>query len=346
MPMAGELTARVIRDCNSLRELSGEWTQLWERCGQLTTFQRPEWLLPWVEAFQPHKLCVVEVRSDRQLRGLAPMFCYERDGERVLAPLGAGITDYLDWLIHPEAAEETVHKILEHLETWDEPWDSLDLPDVPEFSALRKHADVLSLRRVSQQVCPALRLPYEARELRAVIPERQRKNLRTARNRLQRAGAAHVEIANAQTLPEFLDALLHLHSMRWQHFGMPGVLSEECVQKFHERSAPELLRAGVLRFYGLRLQGELIAVLHTLCERDAIYCYLQGFDPEYSFVSPGMQIIAAVIQDAIREGKRTVDFLRGAEPYKYSWGARDRLTCHLQLSREEITRQLCDREAA
>jgi CelD/BcsL family acetyltransferase involved in cellulose biosynthesis len=298
-----------------------------------------------VEVFQPRKLCVVEVRRDRQLCGFAPMFCYDCDREKVLAPLGAGITDYLDWLVHPEAAEETVHKILQCFETWDEPWANLDMPDLPE-SSLLKTQERPSFRRVSQQVCPALQLPNQVSELRRVIPERQRKNLRTARNRIQRAGAAQIEIANQQTLPEFLQALLHLHSTRWQHFGMPGVLSEECVQKFHERSAPELLRAGVLRVYGLRFEGELIAVLHTLCERDTIYCYLQGFDPMYSFFSPGMQIIAAVIEDAIRAGKRTVDFLRGAEPYKYSWGARDQLTCHIQLSREEVTRQLCDQEAA
>jgi CelD/BcsL family acetyltransferase involved in cellulose biosynthesis len=347
MPIIGELTTRVIRDANSLRVLTPEWTQLWERCGRLTTFQRPEWLLPWVEVFQPHKLCAVEVRRrDGQLCALAPMFCYERHGEQVLAPFGAGISDYVDWLIEPQGAGETLLKILACLEDSREGWEVLDLPDVSADSALTEHRDLLWLRQVSHQVCPALQLPDCVSDLRAVIPERQRKNLRTARNRIQRAGRAQIEIATQQTLPEFMNALLQLHSTRWHHFGMPGVLSDERVQKFHERSAPELLRAGVLRFYGLRLDRELIAVLHTLCERDTIYCYLQGFDPNYSFVSPGMQIIAAVIEDAIKQRKRVVDFLRGSEAYKYSWGARDRLTSHVQISRKDVARQLCAREAA
>jgi CelD/BcsL family acetyltransferase involved in cellulose biosynthesis len=347
MSIDGELTTRVIRDANSLRILTAEWTQLWERCGRLTTFQRPEWLLPWVEVFQPHKLCAVEVRHrDGQLRALAPMFCYERHGEQVLAPLGAGISDYVDWLIEPQEATETLLKIFACLEDSREAWEVLDLPDVPAVSALIGHQDLLLLRQVSQQVCPVLQLPDCVSDLRVVIPERQRKNLRTARNRIHRAGRAQIEIATQHTLPEFVNALLQLHSTRWHRFGMPGVLSDERVQRFHERSAPALLRAGVLRFYGLRLDGELIAVLHTLCERDTVYCYLQGFDPNYSFVSPGMQIIAAVIEDAIREGKRVVDFLRGSEAYKYSWGARDRLTSHLQVSREDVARQLCRRKAA
>jgi CelD/BcsL family acetyltransferase involved in cellulose biosynthesis len=346
MPISGELATRLIQDANSLQALAGEWTRLWESCERLTSFQRPEWILPWVEIFQPHKLCVVEVRRDRQLYGLAPMFCYQRDGERVLAPLGAGITDYLDWLIHPEGATETILQILDCLAQCCEPWDRLDLPDLSESSLLAEHHELPCLERVSQQLCPALRLPEGLTDLRSAIPERQRKNLRTAHNRIQRAGAAQIEIANTHTLPEFLDALLHLHGIRWQNFGMPGVLSDERVQKFHERSAPALLRAGVLRFYGLRLDGELIAVLHTLCGRDTIYCYLQGFDPNYSFVSPGMQIIAASIEDAIRERKRVVDFLRGSEAYKYSWGARDRVTYRLQASRKDFARHCCERKAA
>jgi CelD/BcsL family acetyltransferase involved in cellulose biosynthesis len=346
MAFSGELTTRVIRDANSLRTFTAEWTELWKNCRELTSFQRPEWLLPWVDVFQPQKLCVVEVRRDGDLWGLAPMFCYDRGGDQVLAPLGAGISDYLDWLIRPQYAAETVLKIFACLLDLGEPWDILDLPDMPEISILTKHDDLLSLRHVSRQVCPVLVLPDGVCDLRAVLSERQRKNLRTARNRIQRAGTAQIEVATEQTLPEFLSALQSLHSSRWQNFGMPGVLSDERVQEFHERSAPELLRAGVLRFYGLRLNGELIAVLHTLSEQHTIYCYLQGFDPNYSFVSPGMQIIAAVIEDAIKQGKRIVDFLRGSEKYKYCWGARDRLTAHLQVSREDVARQLCQPEAA
>jgi CelD/BcsL family acetyltransferase involved in cellulose biosynthesis len=66
------------------------------------------------------------------------------------------------------------------------------------------------------------------------------------------------------------------------------------------------------------------------------YCYLQGFDPEFRDFSPGAQLVGAVIEDAIREQKRAVDFLRGAESYKYAWGARDQITFRLQASRRAL----------
>jgi CelD/BcsL family acetyltransferase involved in cellulose biosynthesis len=81
------------------------------------------------------------------------------------------------------------------------------------------------------------------------------------------------------------------------------------------------------------LDDVLIATLYALVESDVVYCYLQGFDPAYKALSPGAQILAAVIDDAVREAKASVDFLRGREPYKYVWGAADRDTYRLCLCR-------------
>ena len=40
---------------------------------------------------------------------------------------------------------------------------------------------------------------------------------------------------------------------------------------------------------------------------------------------PGTLLLGAVIEQAMREGRREIDFLRGAERYKYAWGAVDRM---------------------
>jgi CelD/BcsL family acetyltransferase involved in cellulose biosynthesis len=346
MRLSGTLTTKVIHHMPHLRNLVREWTELWQKCSNPSPFQRPEWLVPWAETFTPEKLHVVELRRGDELAGIAPMFAYDRHGETILAPLGAGITDYLDWLVSPDLASEGIVEILTALLDSDRSWNRIDLPDVPAWSTLLNYSEPGIFRWVSQELCPALQLPNQYAENRTAIPERQRKNLRTARNRIRRAGIFHVEIANCNTLPEFLDALFDLHTTRWQAFGMPGVLSESAIRSFHQRSAPELLQSGILRFYGLRFRGELIAVLHTVCGPDSICCYLQGFNPEFAFFSPGMQIIAAVVEDAAREGKKVVDFLRGSEPYKYAWGARDRKTSYLQVTRKELADQLSLRHAA
>ncbi len=334
------LTSRIIRDLESLRCLAPEWNRLWKRCGNLTSFQRPEWVIPWVEAFEPMRLWVVEVRRDDELVGLAPMFSYSRKNEQVLAPLGAGITDYLDWLVIPELAIAAVAQILSCLHESIEAWDYLDLPDLPAASSLVTHADAFGFALSVHEACPALQLSKGDSSPAATFSDRQRKNLRTAHNRTRRAGTAQIEVADAKRLPEFVDALLRLHGSRWHECGMPGVLWDEAVQKFHERAVPELFEAGMLRFYGLRFQGELIAVLYVLWDSDVAYFYLQGFDPAHAFISPGAQVIAAAVEDAVRHRRQVIDFLRGREAYKYSWGASDVFTWRVQIAREDIVRHL------
>ncbi len=317
--MSTGLSLRRISQLDELQALAGDWIDLWPRCS-VTPFQRPEWLLSWLEAFRPAELCVIAGRAGTRLVGLAPMFIYTRDGQRVLVPVGAGITDYLDWLIDPAAIEEFIPAAFRELEM--SPWDVLELLDLPCHSPLLRKAETHSN---PCNVCPGVPIPPGA-DFNQVVPSRQRRNLCNARNRIYRAGYWKVEVANRDTLPEFLSTLFRLHRTRWAEQGESGVLADPRVRDFHMRSAPRLLQSGILRFYGIRLEGQLIAVLHTLVDRVRVYCYLQGFDTCCAEFSPGMLLLEAVVRDAIQEGKSRVDFLRGKEPYKYSWGAQDEPT--------------------
>ena len=47
--------------------------------------------------------------------------------------------------------------------------------------------------------------------------------------------------------------------------------------------------------------------------------------PWFNKLSPGAILLAHAIERARQEGATHVDFLRGAEPYKYLWGAEDRI---------------------
>jgi CelD/BcsL family acetyltransferase involved in cellulose biosynthesis len=76
--------------------------------------------------------------------------------------------------------------------------------------------------------------------------------------------------------------------------------------------------------YALRLEGRTAAVFHGFAARDRTSYYLSGFDPAFERFSPGTLVVGHAIEEAAREGAAEFDFLRGGEPYKYRWGARDR----------------------
>jgi CelD/BcsL family acetyltransferase involved in cellulose biosynthesis len=324
------LHTRVLTQSAELLGIARDWSILSERCSGATPFQRPEWLLCWVEAFSPENIRAVEVRSGNTLVGFAPLLIYSRGRERVLGFMGGAVSDYLDLLVDPQCEREVVIAILGVLEGL-RGWTTLDLTDLSSRSVLLRTA--LAGIATAHDNCSALYLPKAREELLQLLSKRQRANLRAARSRIQRAGGGQVELATAETLPEFLDELFRLHTTRWAVARKPGVLDNAAVKAFHRKSAPGLLARGLLRLYRLQLQQRTIAVVYTLFERETVFCYLQGYDPEFARLSPGTHLMFSVMEDAVQERMRKFDLLRGEESYKRHWRAQAEVTHRIQLPR-------------
>jgi CelD/BcsL family acetyltransferase involved in cellulose biosynthesis len=174
---------------------------------------------------------------------------------------------------------------------------------------------------------PVLALPA-ARPGTLPIPRRMADNIRHGRTRAARAGVLAYELADAGSIPALLAALVRLHTRRWSLRGLPGVLGDASVAAALGEATPLLHAAGLLRLHGLRLDGELIAVLYCLADAAGAaarhcYYYIGGFDPRCAAFSPGTLLIAQAIESAAAEGAAAFDFLRGGEAYKYRWGAVD-----------------------
>lgn len=338
-----QLETRVLTTGEELNRVAPDWSDLWQCCPNATSFQRPEWLLPWVETFSPESIVTIEVRSQNELVGFAPLLIYPHDSERLLAFMGGGVSDYLDVLTEPTLDNDIVAAMMHAISQIDG-WTVLDLTDLPCHSVLRKIAPPHLATEHDQ--CSALHLPEDRSELLHLFSKRQRANLRNARSRLQNAEGGQVEIATTETLPEFLDDLFRLHTGRWSRVGQPGVLHDERIKAFHCASAPRLLEREVLRLYRLRAKQRTLAVIYALFERDTAFCYLQGFDPEFAYFSPGTQLMFAVIEAAQQRGIRKFDFLRGEESYKQHWRAQPEPTYRIQLPRSAFVQDTSIRACA
>jgi CelD/BcsL family acetyltransferase involved in cellulose biosynthesis len=131
-----------------------------------------------------------------------------------------------------------------------------------------------------------------------------------------------VELATAETLQAFWQALERLHTRRWRAVGLPGVLSLDLLmQAFLREAVTGWLDDGCVRLRALRIEGEIAAVLLCLQDGRAAHMYLAGFDPDRMAQGPGTLLIAETIQGAARERVSEIRFLRGREPYKRHWGA-------------------------
>ena len=319
------LRAEIVTDAAVLADLEMEWDALWRRA-RTTPFQSPAWLLPWWRCFAPGSLHTVALYSGDRLVGLAPLYIETAGENRRLMPVGIGISDYLDVLLDPTCAVEAGEALIARIAQCGNRWASWDMPNLPPESAT---AGLLcpqgcADRLENTEVCPALTIPHSVAELAEVFPARKRRTLRMIANRAARRGRVDYLSLNDRPAEAMLGDLFRLHRLRWESLGERGVLSDPRVQAFHREAAPRLAAAGVLRCYALRIGGEIAAVYYGFLQDGRAYGYLTGFDPAYEFESPGTLLVAHAIAEAVREGARMFDFLRGAEAYKYTWGAVDR----------------------
>jgi CelD/BcsL family acetyltransferase involved in cellulose biosynthesis len=319
----------VIEEVTStarLEALAPEWWALWHRCSEATPFQSPAWLLPWWRRFGTADLFALAMRRDGRLTSLVPLYGQREHGAVKLLPLGIGVTDYLDPLLAPSDAAA----VLAHLASRLQRFDRVDLVEQRAGSPLLDLAAPggWQCQRRSGEPCPTLTLSA-ADPLTHSVPRLAKQPY--YQRRAERLGPAAWVPADHGTLPDLLQALVDLHAARWSGRGQPGVLAEPQVQAFHREATAELLRAGLLRMFGLQVGGRLVAVFYGLADRRCFYAYLSGYDPTLPHPGLGAMLIGHAIASAAAGGRREFHFLRGRESYKYAWGAVDRPLLGLSL---------------
>ena len=324
--MTAASRVETITESERLFALEGAWWDLFGRCPAATPFRSPAWLLPWWRAFAPGPLRTVAVWRGDALVALAPL--YLEEASRRLLPLGIGLSDDLDMLAVP--GSDVGPAVFDALARYED-WDLLSLEELADGAVglAWPAAPGWSADVTAQSRCPVLTWAEDCAGIAAVVPAGKLRKLRMARHRAERRDAT-IEVATPATALDHLDALIHLHAARWESKGEAGVLADAAVQAFHRDATPRLAAAGLLWATLLRIEGKVAGVFHGLRRGRALYAYLGGFDPAFAFESPGTVLMGHALEAAMAGGPGMLSLLRGAEPYKYEWGATDRINrCRL-----------------
>jgi CelD/BcsL family acetyltransferase involved in cellulose biosynthesis len=310
-----------------LERLRLEWAELWRRDGRASIFQHPAWLIPWCQPFHVTRPWLLQVRRGPRLVGVAPLLVYPRGSERVLTLMGAGISDDQDVVVEPTERAVVLAALWRYLAEHADAW------DVCELENLRADSPLLDLPDESawsaqpaerQAVRPVLHIGPAATSLDAVAPAHLVKEVRYLRRRAARDGMpVSVEQAIPATFQRLFGELVRLHRLRWNQRGQAGMLSPE-LEAFHRAAARRLLEERALRLYALSLGDQVAGVFYGYSAHGRTIYYLGGFDPGFARFSPGTLVVAHAIEHALATDRaRAFDFLRGAEAYKYAWGAVD-----------------------
>jgi hypothetical protein len=132
-------------------------------------------------------------------------------------------------------------------------------------------------------------------------------------------------VNTADDIGSALDDFMHIHQERWKGVGYLGVFHDQRTAAFHEAVAPLLARRGWVYVAFLNIQGRRLAGDYGFTYGGATCTYLGGSvgDKEFQTLGPGHLLRMHLMIDAIRRGDKTFDFMRGAETYKYGFGAVD-----------------------
>ena len=315
---------------DAMSALADEWAELFARCAQATPFSHPAWALAWARQLADGTPLAITLRRDGRLCALAPL---HRRREGTLELAGAPVSDYRDALVDDDAGDDAAALLMAAL-LRRAACGRIELADLPPSSLLATAPlppgwrDDLS----ACAACPIVTLPPRGALADAASP-RLREDLPRFYRRLARRGALAVRFADSDG-EAWVDRLIALHAARWRRRGGAGVLAEPRVQRFHREVARGLGAVRLLAVTALTLDDRTIALIYGLRRGTRFFFYLSGFDPELTELSVGSLAIAAAFERAVAAGARELDFLRGAEPYKYRWGARDRPTLRRVVWRE------------
>jgi CelD/BcsL family acetyltransferase involved in cellulose biosynthesis len=320
------ISVELLRTAAAVESLREEWDALADIFVGATPFQRPAWAMAWMQQMSIASPLVVAIRCGRDLVGIVPGFVSDAESPRTFSLLGAGASDHLDAIAAPGFERATLDALRGWMEDAREQWQACTLDEIGPRAVLRDLRVPSGARATiePQSVCPVLAIAEEhATALEDAVPRPQVARLRKARRRAERMGSVDLSRADRGDFIATMRTLFALHAKRWELRREPGVLGDSNVRKLHENVSAAFAARGALRLYALGIGGQTAGIIYGFRERQRLHMYLQGIEPALERASPGMLLVGFAIDDALAEGIREIDFLRGGEPYKYAWGAMD-----------------------
>lgn len=304
--------------------LAGEWAELHAADPVATPFTSLGWARAWLAEWDPGaEPAIVCVRDgDGALIGLAPLVQTRRGPLRILEPLGIEPGDYWDVIARPERRADVLEALAAALAARFTPWDAAYLRYLPPGTgteeALRAAGLVIGVRR--DVPAPAIELPDSFDAYLKLLPSNRRQNLKRHLRRLDEGEVELTEVAGDAELDAALDRWQQLRRMQWDSAGK-DINPEHLSPRFLA-----LMRAlaGDALVWEFRHEGRVVGVYVNFADARTFHWYLGGFDPEVTSLGLGKIAIGHSIRTSIDAGRSRYDFGRGAEPYKYWYGAENR----------------------
>jgi CelD/BcsL family acetyltransferase involved in cellulose biosynthesis len=343
---------RVVTSAQELAALAGDWERLQRDATAGSVFSSFDWQHLWWKSYggdQPLRLLVASAdggAAGSTVVGLLPLYIHTvpmlRFPVRLLRFVGTGgdtFPDDLGPLIEAGREAEIARAFADAIMALPG-WDVLLLTDLDPAGAFT--AAMQSVARAGQLRCLAgrgeriayLDLPPTWDAWLKSLSGDRRYRVRNIRKKLNAAHPTRFFVwDDPATLDQGIDRLIHLHHKRWKNVGQTHAFSSPQYIGFHRAVMAACLARDRLRLYCLELSGEVVAMYYFYKFGDRVYLMQSGFDPDFSSVKPGQVLLGYIVEHAIGEGHKVLDFLKGDHRYKDELATGERETVYLTAFR-------------
>ncbi len=175
----------------------------------------------------------------------------------------------------------------------------------------------ISTQRSPHTVSAVVHLPATFDEYLMAIGKKERHETRRKRRRFEQA-LGEPRIVTSGNDGDALDRFIAMHRMSP---GEKGSFMTSAMAEFF---------AGLASDPGWRIDGlfgagdEMVAAAIAWSDASGYYLYNSAFDTAAREASPGVVLVSLLVEQAIAEGLKVFDFLKGDEHYKFRLGAAPR----------------------
>lgn len=330
-PLETGLKIEVHTTADAFMRLESEWNTLLRQSPTDTVFLTWEWQSLWWEAYQAGELFIVTVRdTEAALIGIAPWFIEAGEGgERVVRGIGCvDVTDYVDMIYRPDCASQVFEAAADMLRQHADRFDRINICNIHESSVtiagLSRALEACGfiVERAFQEVCPVIRLNGTFEKY---IEGLDKKNRHELRRKLRIAyGTPNLDwhiVTPDDDLEAATDKFLALMAQSTQEKAL--FLENQRHVRFFRSVLPAMQRNGWLQLAFLTHVGEPAAAYVNFVYNGRVMVYNSGISVSHGHLSPGIVLLAFLIQYATEQGYTEFDFLRGNEEYKYRMGGVD-----------------------
>jgi tetratricopeptide (TPR) repeat protein len=346
------LAVETIDNLDEFNRVRDQWNAVYDADPEAQYFLGWPWLSKWFSRLTGPWFVLAAKRADTsEYVGFFPLRLRTKEKRsggfyNEINMAGNYVADYTGFICEPSLEDEIVRSFALHLRKLH--WTNIHLENFRTSEARlqrllsafpQKMFETRDIPRINKRdnntdncICPFLQLPdiWDA-YLDALPSSNMRQKIRRFLRQLDASDDLRITLADNATLDRDVEILLGLWETRWTERKGDRIkmLVENNRNMLHDAAANDALFLPVL-WQGERPLGALGSLIDR--RKRGLLFFIAGRDETVTTPPPGVILHAFSIRHAIGEGLKTYDFLRGNEPYKYTFGATDRIIRCITLS--------------